>query len=493
MSPPAPTSILLITTDQQALHSISCYGAPHCQTPAIDALAADGIRFGRAYTPTALCAPARNSLLTGLLPHNHNVRYNTDTAGFHGERAGHPFDLFSSHLADRDYRLGWSGKWHAGLGRLPHDIGFEGFSLPRYGDFWNCSEYDQFLSNHAFTRPRAVHEFAARPELHDPANKAVSGYLDAPAAASPGRLVADRAIELIHDYAAGDRPFFLTCNFWEPHAPYLPAAEFKDLYDPDAIEPWPSFEDDLHDRPFIHRVQRHSISPLAARAPWSEWARAISRYWGAVTMIDAEIARLIAALRAAGHYDDTLIVFTTDHGESIGIHGGAFDKGGMAYEELYNIPLIVKLPGSAGAGSTRDHLVSLIDLAPTFAELAGSAMTRTDGQSLLPILQDPAAPGRDYLVGEDWGHRIPFASRIVWSGRYKYVFNAAGLDELYDRQSDPHEMHNLIRDPAHSAAIDSIRGQLLQHLRATGDNLHNQWDNLLTLPLNPWPLQPGIR
>jgi arylsulfatase A-like enzyme len=478
----AAPNILLIMTDQQALHAVSAYGAPHCRTPAIDALAADGVRFDRAYTPTALCAPARTSVLTGLLPHNHNVRYNTDTAGFHGERAGHPFEVFPDHLAEMGYRLGWSGKWHAGLAEIPQDIGFEGFSLPRYGDFWNCAEYDEFLAAQGIAKPRRVHEFAARPDVSDPDNKAVSGYFDGAAAAAPSRLVADRAIELLERYAEEDEPFVLICNFWEPHAPYLPAAEFKDLYDPAAIEPWASFDDDLQDRPMGHRVQRRSISPLAAEASWEEWAQAISRYWGAATMVDAEIGRLIAALRATGRYDDTLIVFATDHGESIGIHGGAFDKGGMAYEELYRIPLIVKLPGSAQAGTTREQLVSLIDLAPTFCEAAGGAMTGTDGVSLMPILEDEAAPGREYLVSEDYGHRLPAGSRILWSGEYKYVLNATDIDELYDREADPYEMHNLVRDPEQAALLEAVRAQLLEHLRATGDNLHNQWDNLLTRP-----------
>ncbi len=475
-------NILLIMTDQQALHAVSAYGAQHCRTPAIDDLAADGVRFDRAYTPTALCAPARTSVLTGLLPHNHNVRYNTDTAGFHGERAGHPFAVFPDHLAERGYRLGWSGKWHAGLAELPRDIGFEGFSLPRYGDFWNCAEYDEFLAAQGIAKPPRVHEFAARPEFSDPNNKAVSGYFDGPAAAAPSRMVADRAIELLGRYAGEGGPFFLTCNFWEPHAPYLPAVEFKDLYDPAAIEPWASFEDDLEDRPMGHRVQRRSISPLATAAPWEEWAQAIARYWAAATMVDAEIGRLIAALRATGRYDDTLIVFATDHGESIGIHGGTFDKGGMAYEELYRIPLIVKLPGSAQAGTSREQLVSLIDLAPTFCEMAGGSMTGTDGVSLKPILEDRAAPGREYLVSEDYGHRLPAGSRILWSGTHKYVLNATDIDELYDHAEDPHEMHNRVRDPELAGVLEAMRAQLLEHLRATGDNLHNQWDNLLTLP-----------
>ena len=200
--------------------------------------------------------------------------------------------------------------------------------------------------------------------------------------------------------------------------------------------------------------------------------RAISRHWTAATMVDAEIVRLIATLRAAGRYDDTLIVFATDHGESIGIHGGALDKGGMAYEELYRIPMIVKLTRSAQAGTTREQLVSLIDLAPTSCEAADGAMTGTDGVSQAPILEDAAAPRREHLVCEDYGHRLPAGSRILRSSDYKYVLNAADVDELYDRAVDPHEMHNLVRDPGQAGMLNNMRAQLLEHLRATGDNLH---------------------
>jgi choline-sulfatase len=477
----AAPNILLIMTDQHALHAVGCYGDTQCQTPNIDALAADGVRFTRAYTPTSLCSPARTSLLCGLLPHNHGVTYNADYMPFSVQQMGMNRELYSTHLAEQGYRLGWSGKWHVGLANLPQDIGFEGFSIPGYGDFWHCAEYDEFLAEKGLEKPRRVREFTSRGELDDLEFKDASGYVEGPAEACPSRLVADRAIELIEKYAEGDEPFFLNCNIWEPHAPYQPSDEYRDMYDPATIEPWANYMDDLADKPMMYRIHLESFCPRAAGANWADWAQAIARYWESATMADMEIGRVIDALKASGKYDDTMVIFTSDHGETVGIHGGAFDKGAMAYEELYHIPMIVKLPGSEHAGETRDQLVSLLDLTETFCETAGTNMERTDGRSLLPILADNAAPWREHLVCEDHGHRIPYGVRMIWWERWKYVLNGGDIDMLYDLEADPHEMHNLIRDEAHAEVLAELRRRMIEHLAET-DDTDWFWEMLLSAP-----------
>src|SRR5262245_56301979 len=136
-----------------------------------------------------------------------------------------------------------------------------------------------------------------------------------------------------------------------------------------------------------------------------------------------------------------MIIFTADHGETIGVHGGAFDKGAMAYEEVYRIPLIVKpaagSPASASAGTAPQSFVSLLALAPTFCEVAGSPLERTDGRSLRPLLEDVDAAWRDDVMAEFHGHRVPYGQRILWWRNYKYVLNFADVDELYDHAHDP--------------------------------------------------------
>ncbi|MBE0699861.1 MAG: sulfatase-like hydrolase/transferase, partial [Anaerolineaceae bacterium] len=186
-----------------------------------------------------------------------------------------------------------------------------------------------------------------------------------------------------------------------------------------------------------------------------------------------------------GMYDDTLVVFTTDHGESAGIHGGAFDKGAMPYEEVYATPLIVKMPGNAGAGSTRSQRVSLLDFAPTFCEAAGAELPVGDGASLLPILTDPATPGREHFVAEFHGHRFPVAQRVIWWQHYKFVLNFADIDELYDLHTDPVELYNLINDPHLADVRTEMRRRLLKHMIAVEDIHGPQWEYILDRPLQP--------
>lgn len=478
-------NILLIMTDQHALHAISCYGAPICRTPHIDALARDGIRFTRAYTPCALCTPARASLLTGLYPHNHGALHNTGChLPFDEERIGAGLETYPQRLSEAGYNLGYAGKWHAGIARTANDLGFEGFGPRDYGNVWDSQEYESYLRRRNLHKPERVVEFYAEGEPKLALGDA-SGYLKGPSEATPSRFIADTTIELIERFSAQSQPFFVACNFWGPHAPYLPAEDFKDLYDPAQIPPWPSFEDDLEGRPLYHKKFRTSIFPAAARADWPIWAQMIARYYAFATMIDAQIGHIISRLKEMGLYDDMLIIFTADHGESIGIHGGMFDKGAMAYEEVYHIPLIVKLPGNKDAGSTRSHLVSLLDLTPTICEAAGVEMSRLDGRSLMPILADAGYPSREHLMAEFHGHRFPVAQRILWWDRYKYVLNFADTDELYDLEADPAEMRNLISDPSLRETRAEMRRRMLEDMLASGDTLGPQFQYMLTRPFQP--------
>ena len=475
-------NILLIATDQHALHAVSCYGAPICRTPSIDSLASDGVRFTRAYTPCALCTPARASLLSGLYPHNHGVVYNT---GYHlpfdERRIGQGIQMYPALLKAQGYRVGHAGKWHAGLAYTPKDAGFEGFGLRGYGDIWNAPEFREYLEHRGLVPPRRVIEFEMEGDPEITTGNA-SGYLEAPVQATPCHFVADKAIELLEAYAPEDRPFMVACNFWGPHAPYLPSEEYKDLYDPSQIEPWESFEDDLAGRPAIHRMLRESFYPAAAQADWATWAQIVARYWGQATMVDAQIGRVIDVLRRLGRYDGTLVIFTADHGETVGIHGGAYDKGAMAYEEVYRVPLVIKLPGSGGAGGTRPQFVSLLDLTATICDAAGTRMERADGTSLLPLLHDPRHRWRDHVVSESHGHRFPYGQRIVWWRNLKYVLNFTDIDELYDLGRDPAEMRNLVGEPAYAEALHELRRRLRLEMQRTGDRPSSQWEYRLTRP-----------
>ncbi|MGQ9632520.1 MAG: sulfatase-like hydrolase/transferase [bacterium] len=477
-------NIFLIVTDQHSLHAISCYGAPVCRTPNIDGLAEDGIMFTNAYTPCALCTPARASLLSGLYPHNHGAIYNSGThLPFDEDRIGRGVEIYPQRLIDQGYNIGYVGKWHAGLAKTARDVGFEGFSLRGYGNIWEAEDYKEYLRKRALTMPERVIEFVAEGENVGIGGGNFSGWLKGTIGAAPCHFLADKTIEILEGFSRDSSPFFLTCNFWEPHAPYLPTEDYKDLCDPKEIEPWQSFEDSLSGRPLIHRKYREIVFPGASKAGWDIWSTVVARYWAQVMMIDAEIGRMIDALKGLGLYDNTMIVFTADHGDTVGIHGGAFDKGAMAYQEVYQIPLIVKMPSSAHASTTRDGFVSLIDLADTLCQAVGTKMSRTDGKSLLPLIDDPKHPWRDDFVAEFHGHRIPYGQRIIWWRNFKYILNFADIDELYDLQRDPAEMQNLIWDRSYSDVLAEMRKRMLDNMKKTNDSLGPQAWLFLARPL----------
>jgi arylsulfatase A-like enzyme len=473
-------NILLILTDQQATHTLSCYGAPVAQSPHIDTLARDGIRFERAYTPCALCTPARASLLTGLYPHNHGALYNTGAySRFDEAQTGAGLETYPELLKTAGYRLGYAGKWHAGIARTAADLGFVGFSLPDYGIIRSDPSYRAHLDAIGQATPERHIEFVAEGGPPESSGGNISGWISGTIESSPCHFIADRALEHINELASGDAPWMMAVNFWEPHAPYLPTEDYKDRYDPEDIKEWPNFRDNLKDRPALHRILRKSIFPGATNATWDDWALCISRYYAQAAMVDAEVGRILEGMRKKGLYDDCLIVFASDHGESSGVHGGAFDKGGMAYEEIYQIPMIIKLPENVHAGQTRHSLVSLFDLAPTFCEAAQATLKECDARSLFPVLENGDNSGRDYLLAEDHGHRVPFGQRILWDGRYKYVWNLSDTDELYDLFEDPAELCNRIADTRLAPERARLRAAMLHEVRKNGDRLGPQVTQML--------------
>ncbi len=473
-------NILLILTDQQATHTLSTYGAPVARSPQIDQLAADGVRFDRAYTPCALCTPARASLLTGLYPHNHGALYNTGVyLRFDEQQTGEGLTAYPPLLKQAGYRTGYAGKWHAGIAHKAEDVGFEGFSLPDYGSIRTETGYLQHLKEIGQAEPKRHIEFVAEGGPVEQSGGNISGWITGTVESSPCHYIADCALEQLETYSTGEEPWFLAVNFWEPHAPYLPSEDYKDRYDPKTIREWASFRDNLTNRPALHRILRDSIFPGARDASWENWALAISRYYAQAAMVDFQVGRILDSLKEHNLYEDCLIIFASDHGESIGVHGGAFDKGGMAYEEIYRIPMIVKQPGNQQAGESRQSLVSLFDLAPTFCQCADTSMDNIDARSLWSVLENGDSPGRDFLLSEDHGHRVPFGQRILWGTRYKYVWNLSDTDELYDLEDDPAELENRINDPALSTVRREFRNQLHKEVSTNGDRLGPQVKQML--------------
>ena len=456
-------NFLIIMTDQQRTDTIGAYGSAICRTPAIDRLAASGTRFDNAYTVCSLCSPARASVYTGLYPRNHGVLANEYE--FHEDTR-----LISQDFGAAGYRCGFVGKWHCGEEKLPQDFGFEGMNVPGYGKGTSTAEYKEYLRRNGLEEGEIIPLGTGWST-----NLLLRGQITGPVEASVPYFLAETTIDMLADYQQSGAPFLHFCNFWGPHAPYLPAEPYASMYDAATIPPWPNFHDDLSGKPRAHRRYRDAFAGEGNEPRgWDEWSKWVASYFGFTTMIDAQIGRILDALEALGLAENTVVLFTADHGEHCGAHGGIHDKFTMMYQEMVRIPFILRVPRQAG-GQILQQPISNLDILSTLLELAGiEAGRELDGRSLLPLLH----PSQQALDREEdvfsvfYGHHnVTYQSRMIVGSRFKYVFNAPEMDELYDLVGDPYELNNLIDDPDYEETRAHFRQRLLYWAEKTDDEL----------------------
>jgi arylsulfatase A-like enzyme len=263
--------------------------------------------------------------------------------------------------------------------------------------------------------------------------------------------------------------FMLFLSFWGPHAPYLIPEPYASMYDPSEVELWANFRDDLKGKPRVQDRFRRAFSNYPNMTD-DAWRDSIAKYWGFCSFIDDEIGRLLAVLRDMGREDDTAVLFSTDHGDMTGSHGGIWDKSAFMYEETYHIPMIARVPGVTKPGTVCRSFISNMDLATTVLDIAGLPIPDShDGRSLLPLFREVESEWRDDLMCEFHGHRFLYSQRMVRWGDYKYIFNAPDEDELYDLDSDPHELDNRIDDPEYVEIATEGRQRLMQWIKDSDD------------------------
>ncbi len=221
----------------------------------------------------------------------------------------------------------------------------------------------------------------------------------------------------------------------------------------------------------------------------ADWRRIRASYWAVITAVDAEIGRILNVLRETGQYDNTIIVFLSDHGDMLGSHGLATKGVGTAYEEVHNVPLIVRGPGIKRGIEDCRTVTSLVDLAPTVLDLCGAdPLPRAQGRSLRPVLDGTADPADwEDAYAEFFGQRFVYTQRITWHGNWKYVFSPGGVDELYNLASDPHERHNLAEDPAHREVLIDMCKRMWRKMKEIGDEslFNTHYATLRTAPIGP--------
>ncbi|MGD2175490.1 MAG: sulfatase-like hydrolase/transferase, partial [Candidatus Brocadiaceae bacterium] len=359
----SPGNVLLIQSDQHRFDCLGVNGHPLLKTPNLDRMARGGMNFTNAFCPIPLCMPARASMLTGQWPTEHLQIANFDAEAPRGFRDDLP--VFSNMLAEAGYRLGYVGKWHGHPDRPPEDFAFEDYVPPwKYGQ-WR--------------------EQQGLPPV--PRENGWMGEADPYITPEQSSLAwqADRVLERLEACAADDGPFFLRWDPPQPHLPNRPPEPYASMYDPERIEPWGSFGDEFTGKPYAQAQQLRTWA--IAGWTWEQWAPIVARYLGEVSLLDAQVGRVLTAVDELGLAEDTLVVYTADHGDMCGSHG-MIDKHFIMYDDVVRVPMIARWPGRVPAGARCDAFVSnAIDLAATFLDVAALDPPDTfRGQSLLPML-----------------------------------------------------------------------------------------------------------
>ncbi len=478
-------NVVLVLMDQLRYDVLSGHGGA-AATPHLDAIAASGVDFHRAYTPTGLCSPARTSLFTGRYPHNHGVMNNVS-----GRDAINPdvlpdVPMLPALLADAGWRTGTVGKYHMAAHEAPKRNGFTDAIAP--STFWAEADFLGWRMARGYPVTADAPAFPIdgstryRPLTPDGAKLVqqfptpVYGRESVPLEVTTPAYLMDRAIGLLDEYLAGPDPFFLTLSFLGPHWPHCVPEPFWSMYPVDQVQPWPSLADDFAGKTGAHR--KMAFQNGVDTFTWEDWAPAIASYLGSVSFHDELVGRFVAAVdeRTGG---DVLLVVTTDHGDMTGSHG-QFNKGPLMYEDVYRIPFMVRGPGIEPG--TREEFVSTLDLTPTLLTAAGVDVPHgTDGGDLGPILRGATpADWRDAWFAEYHGDEQGlYSQRMLHTGRYKLVYNARDVDELYDLETDPWEMRNLVSDPAYADLYRRLQAQLYTWFVATRDPLTEGVRNFL--------------
>ena len=506
-------NIVCIVNDHHAHYGHDNVMGPHIQRPNYEQFCNDGIRFNRAYSVCPLCGPARRSLLTGVYPHTHGETYCD---------ARHPFDVSSylETLSKAGYKNYYYGKWHAGPGEV-FDHCCEGFSCISYGNPYITPEYKDYLKRHNLPEPVIEVEHNMTPVVSKKAttkededtkkrfgdgehdclswvrdmkegapsyqqkaywcNETASGVMKGPKELHESFFLADLACEKLKEIAESkdDTPFTLRVDFWGPHQPYFPSEEFAAMYDPREIPEYPSFRENVYENAkpktyaagaFAHISENGKLiypNPM----PWSDWQEIIARDYAQITQLDAAAGLVLDALKKYGFDENTIVIWTADHGDALASHGGHFDKNAYLPEEVLRIPLAMRYPGVIPAHQVSNELVSNLDVGTTMLDAAGLKFDhRVDGISLLPLASGKTRHTRPYFVSEMHGHVTPAMVRAVISERYKYIFTREDQEELYDLCVDPHELTNRINDPD----CQDILNELRQDLREWAVESHDE-------------------
>ena len=461
-----PMNIVFITTDQMRADSLACVGNPIARTPNLDRLAAEGVLAERMYVAQPLCMPSRSTIITGMTPRAHGVWTNgipldpeiptvgdmLSAAGYHtaliGKAHFRPYG-FDGGEADLQ-EIEREDTWDQGL--VPDDwngpyYGFEHVDLTLRHHYLRQGHIGRYLREQA---PETIDLIGSNCALEEPTwNGTWKNAV--PIKSHPSTWITDRTIEFLQD--TDDQPFFVWASYPDPHHPFTSPRPYCDAYDP-ADMCIPDVTDaDLDGKPphirdvVEGRVEKHEGWGTGAgdlpSLTESDWRQLHAQYYGMVELIDDSVGRILDALEENGLVENTAVIFTSDHGELFGDHGLLY-KGPFPYEGLYRVPFVARIPGVTKADTRLSGLGTLLDLAPTFAELANiDALSSFQGHSMVPWLG--GGEGRNAVLVEFVSRYYPEMTLMTAiTNRWKLThYPNSEFGELYDLEGDPSEYVNL--------------------------------------------------
>ena len=441
-------NILLINADQLRHDAVGYKGVRPVLTPNLDRLANEGIVYEQAYTPLPVCSPARQSLLCGLRPDYIGATWNYD---FWPTPKLDPEICWTKELSRLNWRLGYVGRFHVPCKGVPKDFGFDDFGDIRGYGAWLKEKYGDV--------------------------QYTGGWLgcENPVALEDSRThyQAKMACDLLDEYTNGDKPWFMWVDFEEPHLPCRPSKPFSEMYSAQDIEPWDGWGDTFEDKPYIHKQQ--PVSWNTDKLTWDDFAPMVARYYGCVSQVDDAVGRILDKLKQSGQYDDTLIFFTSDHGDMCASHS-MLDKHYVLYDDIIRVPLIMK-PLSGAHMITDGFVMNTLDIPATIRAACGLKPLEPAHGRPLPETEKEADACLDNVVVTTNGQQFGlFSARAIRTKTHKYVWNLTDTDELYDLVNDPGEKHNLINEPQNAELVKELRLKLYEQLVAQKDRFAgNEW------------------
>jgi len=463
-------NILLLLTDQQRTDSMACYGNSFVKVPHLNKLASESVVFENAYCTQPVCTPSRASIFTGQWPHTHgcianNIALPKETP------------TIAEYIGESHYPV-YYGKWHLG-DELKAQHGFkewlsieDGIYRKHYkdpSDLERRSDYHHFLDENRFP-PDEIAPDGARVYSREYSAVMAEPYTKA-------AFLGERSSEFLKSYDRA-QPFFMTVSFLEPHPPNF--GPLNNLYDPDEVPVGPAFavEPESGAPAFIHRkvrsFKKEGCRDFPARHA-DDWRRIRANYYGLVTMVDRAVGRILDALESNGLSENTLVVFTSDHGEMLGDH--ALGKKDVLYQEAVRVPLMFRLPGPRKDRAHRmvGGRISLVDLAPTLVDFAGGVCgAKVEGRSRRKVVEGKATlDGNDVFI--DWDSLQEYVHRpwrsIISADGWQLNVCPDDRNELYNLNEDPNQLRNLFYESGQREKIRELAERLKHWQVETGDTM----------------------